>query len=87
MLADIEEFNSYMHQYEINLRSGSFLDMDTKLHDKYITSTPADYAKLVGLNVHLKEEITKLRRLLSFKDHNVKRAIIAEDILRAQKQY
>ena len=61
--------------------------MDTKLHDKYITSTPADYGKLVGLNVLLKEQITKLRRLLSLKECNVKKAIIAEDILRAQTQY
>jgi hypothetical protein len=68
MLAYIDEFNHFMNQFEIDLRSGSFLDMDTKLHDKYIGDGSAvDYSKLVSLNLELKLSITKLRQLLSFK--------------------
>ena len=62
MLAYIDKFNTFMLQFEIDLRSGSFLDMDTKLNDKYIgDGSPVDYDKLVSLNVELKLAITKLR--------------------------
>jgi len=62
MIAYIDKFNIFMNQFEIDLRSGSFLDMDTKLHDKYIgDGSDVDYNKLVSLNVELKLSITKLR--------------------------
>lgn len=66
-----------MHKYDLNLRSGSYLDMDTKLHEKYLRSAlPAEYALLVKLNVELKAEIAKLRRQYAFKFINIRMAII-----------
>ena len=57
MLTEVAEFHSDMHAYDYNMRSGSFLDTDTKLHDKYLANNdtmPADYKKLVDLNGQLK---------------------------------
>ena len=38
MLADVAAFHGDMQKYDFTMRSGSFLDMDTKLHDKYLAN-------------------------------------------------
>ena len=59
--------------------------MDTKLHDKYIKpGVQASYSTLVKLNVNLKNQMTILKRMYSYKMEKIKEAIIATDIL-AQK--
>ena len=82
MLQNIKEFTTDMQEYDFALRSGSFLDMDTKMHDKYIKpGEEASYSKLVQLNVNLKNQMTILRRMYSYKQEKIKEAIIATDII------
>ena len=72
-----------MQAYDFNMRSGSFLDSDHKLHNKFITTGKlAPYAKLVQLRVCLKEEMRKLKRLYSSKAAQIKEAIISQDVIK-----
>lgn len=71
-----------MQAYDFNLRSGSFLDSDHKLHDKFIKGgQQADYNKLVQLRVRMQDQMTILRRYYSSKSEKIKAAIIAGDII------
>ena len=48
MLAKIDQFMDEMKEYDFNPRSNSFLDSDTKLHDKYLKGNrDITYSKLV----------------------------------------
>lgn len=82
MLNEIDTFVVDMQQYDFVLRTGSFLDIDTKTKDKYIKpGQPASYNKLVKLNVDLKYEMTVLKRVYSSKADKIKEAILASDII------
>lgn len=59
------------------MRSGSFLDTNNKLVEEFLNnSEPCSYSKLVSLNLKLKNEMTILRRLYSFRAKVIKSAII-----------
>lgn len=51
------------------MRNNSFLDSDARLNEKYLSQTKKDidYQTLVKLNLQVKDENTKLKRILSFK--------------------
>lgn len=86
MLADIDQFMHEMKEYDFNPRSNSFLDSDTKLHDKYLKGNrDIGYSKLVQLNAEIGSKSTVLRRLYSSRQEHIKAAIITQDIMKAQK--
>ena len=66
-----------MAQYDFSIRSGSFLNSDSKLHDEYIKSEEkCSYNKLVGLNIKVNTNMNILRRLYSFRYQYLKSAVI-----------
>ena len=86
MLAEIDEFMLEMQQYDFNPRSNSFLDSDSKLHDKYLKGNrDVGYQKLVQLNAEMRSKSTVLRRLCSSRQEHIKAATITEDIINAQR--
>jgi hypothetical protein len=85
MLAEIDQFMHEMKQYDFNPRSNSFLDSDSKLHDKYLKGNrDIGYSKLVQLNAEIGGKSTVLRRLYSSRQEHIKAAIITQDIMKAQ---
>ena len=85
MLAEIDQFMHEMKQYDFNPRSNSFLDSDSKLHDKYPKGNrDIGYSKLVQLNAEIGGKSTVLRRLYSSRQEHIKAAIITQDIMKAQ---
>ena len=58
------------------MRNNSFLDSDARLNEKYLSQNKnIDYQTLVKLNHQVKDENTKLKRILSFKQELMKRSI------------
>lgn len=56
-----------MQKYDFSIRENSFLDSDVKLNEQYLGNKQIDYKALTSLNLKVKEQNTKLRRLFSFK--------------------
>lgn len=83
MISDIEQFTIEMQQFDFSVRTNSFIGADSKEYNKFISANgPAKYDKLVKLNLKLKEEMAKMRRVFSFKYEMIKEAVIASEILR-----
>ena len=85
MLSEINRFSEDMQKYDFSIRENSFLDSDVKLSEQYLGNKKIDYKSLTTLNLKVKDQNTKLRRLFSFKQETMKRAIFIEDIISNQK--
>ena len=70
-----------MQKYDFSIRENSFLDSDVKLNEQYLGNKQIDYKALTSLNLKVKEQNTKLRRLFSFKQETMKRAIFIQDVI------
>jgi len=81
MLSEINRFSEDMQKYDFSIRENSFLDSDVKLSEQYLGNKKIDYKSLTTLNLKVKDQNTKLRRLFSFKQETMKRAIFIEDII------
>lgn len=70
------------------MRSNSFLDADSKLTDIYLrTNKKIDYGLLTKLNLKLKNENLKLKRLFSFKQEYIKQAVFFQDVVNNIRLY
>lgn len=70
-----------MQRYDFSIRENSFLDSDVKLNEQYLGNKQIDYKALTSLNLKVKEQNTKLRRLFSFKQETMKKAIFIQDVI------
>ena len=70
-----------MQRYDFSIRENSFLDSDVKLNEQYLGNKQIDYKALTSLNLKVKEQNTKLRRLFSFKQETMKKAIFIQNVI------